>query len=166
VGRGEVAAVVREVLDDLGPDLRDAEVTLEIVECATACTPSVLAQLVRNVVGNSIKYRGTDRPLQVSIDARPCPPAPDPAVAEPQRAPDDTRLIEIVVTDNGVGMTREAAARAFDPFYRASATSRLPGHGLGLAIVKRTVDAMGGDCQLTSTPNQGTRVTLHLPAAR
>ncbi|TMQ05672.1 MAG: HAMP domain-containing histidine kinase [Deltaproteobacteria bacterium] len=162
-GRGDVATVVREVLDDLGPDLGDAEVKLAITDCATACTPSVLAQLVRNVVGNAIKYRGADRPLQVSIDARPCPAAPEPAAGKPH---DDARVVEIVVTDNGVGMTHEAAARAFDPFYRASTTSRIPGHGLGLAIVKRTVDAMGGDCRLTSAPNQGTRVTLHLPAAR
>lgn len=148
-GRGEVGEVVREVLDDLGPDLRDAEVTLAISDCATACTPGVLAQLVRNVVGNAIKYRGAGRPLQVTIDA----------------AVDDARLVEIVVTDNGVGMTDEAAARAFDPFYRAATVRGIPGHGLGLAIVKRTVDAMGGDCRLSSAPNQGTRVTLHLPAA-
>jgi two-component system OmpR family sensor kinase len=165
-GRGDVAAVVREVLDDLGPDLRDAEVTVAVADCATACTAGVLAQLVRNVVGNSIKYRGADRPLQVKIDARPCPAASDPVVADAHPPAGDSRVIEIVVTDNGVGMTREAAAHAFDPFYRAAATSRLPGHGLGLAIVKRTIDAIGGNCHLTSAPNQGTRVTLQLPAAR
>jgi len=169
-GRGEVGAVVREVLDDLGPDLRDAEVRLAIADCATACTPGVLAQLVRNVLGNAIKYRGAGRPLQVSIDAKPHEP-PSPAAAEPVAVagaasrPDEARLIEIVVTDNGVGMTDEAAAHAFDPFYRATTALGIPGHGLGLAIVKRTVDAMGGDCHLSSAPNQGTRVTLHLPAA-
>jgi signal transduction histidine kinase len=70
-----------------------------------------------------------------------------------------------VVSDNGVGMTTEAVAHAFDPFYRASPTRSVPGHGLGLAIVKRTIDAMGGDCHLVSAPNEGTRVTLHLPSA-
>jgi signal transduction histidine kinase len=157
-GRGDVAAVVREVLDDLSHELRDAEVTLAIAECATACTPGVLAQVVRNLITNAIKYRGTGRRLLVNIDARPCPttaPAASPAPAQ----------IELVVTDNGVGMTTEAVEHAFDPFYRASATHSIPGHGLGLAIVKRTIDAMGGDCHLASVPNQGTRVTLHLPSA-
>lgn len=158
-GRGEVGPVVREVLDDLGADLRDAEVVLAIADCATACTPSVLAQLVRNVVGNAIKYRGAGRPLQVTIDAKPRAPE------LPEIATRSTGQIEIVVTDNGVGMTREAAAHAFDPFYRATSARSIPGHGLGLAIVKRTVDAMGGDCELSSAPNEGTRVTLHLPAA-
>jgi len=158
-GRGDVAAAVREVLDDLSQELRDAEVNLAVADCATACAPEVLAQLVRNVVSNAIKYRGADRRLVVQIDARPCAPgACDAAPAAP--------CIDLVVTDNGVGMTREAAAHAFDPFYRASATRSVPGHGLGLAIVKRTLDAMGGGCELDSTPNQGTRVTLRLPAAR
>jgi signal transduction histidine kinase len=148
-GRGEVGAVVREVLDDLSQDLRDAEVKLAIPDTATAaCAPGVLAQLVRNVVTNAIKYRGTGRKLQVNIDGQ-----------------NVRGRIELTVTDNGVGMTREAVSHAFDPFYRATATRGIPGHGLGLAIVKRTVDAMGGDCQLASAPNEGTRVTLHLPAA-
>lgn len=158
-GRGEVAAVVHEVLDDLAPELRDAEVTLTLADCATACPPGVLAQLVRNIVTNAIKYRGSDRRLLLRIDAR--LHAGD-AAAQPARG---TKLIELIVTDNGVGMTREAAAHAFDPFYRASATRSIPGHGLGLAIVKRTLDAMGGDCHLASAPNEGTSVTLRLPAA-
>lgn len=154
-GRVNVAAAVREVLDDLRPELRDAEVTLAVADCTTACTPGVLSQLIRNLITNAIKYRGADRRLLVAIDARPCDAEP-PAGAH--------RQIEIVVADNGVGMTREAVAHAFDPFYRASATRGIPGHGLGLAIVKRTLDAMGGDCELASVPNEGTRVTLHLPA--
>jgi signal transduction histidine kinase len=97
--------------------------------------------------------------LLLTIDAK--PRAGDPT-AQPAC---DAKLVEIVVTDNGVGMTREAVAHAFDPFYRASTARSIPGHGLGLAIVKRTLDAMGGDCQLDSVPNQGTSVTLRLPAA-
>jgi signal transduction histidine kinase len=165
-GRGEVAAVVREVLDDLSHELRDADVTLAIADCATTCTPGVLAQLVRNLVTNAIKYRGADRRLLVTIDARPCDEAlPVPPGRTANRRARDAALIELTVTDNGVGMTTEAVAHAFDPFYRASPTRSVPGHGLGLAIVKRTIDAMGGDCHLASAPNQGTRVTLHLPAA-
>jgi len=163
-GRGEVAVVVREVLDDLSQELRDAEVTLAVADCTAACTPGVLAQLIRNLVTNAIKYRGTDRRLLVAIDAKPCAgPAGDPERGTGR--PRDARLIEIVVADNGVGMTREAAAHAFDPFYRASTSRGIPGHGLGLAIVKRTLDAMGGACHLASVPNEGTRITLHLPAA-
>ncbi|HEX2691587.1 MAG TPA: HAMP domain-containing sensor histidine kinase [Kofleriaceae bacterium] len=158
-GRGDVATVVHEVLDDLRFELHDADITLTIANCATACSPGVLAQLMRNLVTNAIKYRGADRRLLLKIDAM---PRGGDATARPAN---DATLVEIVVTDNGVGMTREAVAHAFDPFYRANPTPGIPGHGLGLAIVKRTLDAMGGDCHLASAPNEGTSVTLRLPAA-
>lgn len=164
-GRGNIAAVVREVLDDLGPELRDAEVTLALTDCAAACTPGVLAQLVRNVLTNAIKYRKADRPLHVEIAARPRTGGAADRLFEGDGHADGPSLIELVVADNGVGMTGEAVAHAFDPFYRASATRGIPGNGLGLAIVKRTLDAMGGDCHLSSAPNEGTRITLYLPAA-
>ena len=162
-GRGDVATAVHEVLDDLSDELRDAEVTLAVADCAAACTPGVLAQLMRNLLTNAIKYRGADRRLLVQIDAKRRAGDPDD---EPVRGRlPGADLIEIVVTDNGVGMTGEAVRHAFDPFYRASTARGIPGNGLGLAIVKRTLDSMGGDCQLVSAPNQGTRVTLRLPAA-
>ena len=165
-GRGDVAAVVREVLDDLSAELCDADVKLSVADCTTACTPGVLAQLVRNLITNAIKYRGAGRRLRVEIDANPrAGAAALPPGCQAKRCSRDSSLIELSVTDNGVGMTHEAVAHAFDPFYRASTTQGIPGHGLGLAIVKRTLDAMGGDCHLVSTPNHGTRITLHLPAA-
>jgi two-component system OmpR family sensor kinase len=164
-GSGDVGATVREVLDDLGPELGDAEVTLALSDCAVACTPGVLAQLVRNVLTNAIKYRKVDRQLHVEIAARPrTGDAAAPPLAAHRHASDASQ-IELVVADNGVGMTGEAVAHAFDPFYRANATREIPGNGLGLAIVKRTLDAMGGDCHLASALNEGTRVTLYLPAA-
>jgi two-component system, OmpR family, sensor kinase len=165
-GSGDVAAAVREVLDDLGPELRDAEVTLALADCAAACTPGVLAQLMRNLLSNAIKYRRADRRLRVEIAARTRPSdATVLAACETNRQAADAPLIEIIVADNGVGMTGEAVAHAFDPFYRASATRAVPGNGLGLAIVKRALDAMGGGCHLASAPNECTRVTLYLPAA-
>jgi len=165
-GRGEVAGVVREVLDDLSHELHDAELIVRVTDCTVACSSGVLAQLVRNLVTNAIKFRGADRRLRIAIDARArAGHPPDEGTGERYRFAHDARLIEVTISDNGVGMTREAVAHAFDPFYRASATRGIPGHGLGLAIVKRTVDAMGGDCHLVSAPNEGARITLHLPAA-
>jgi signal transduction histidine kinase len=165
-GCGDVAAAVREVLDDLAPELRDAEVTLTHTDCTAACTPGVLAQLVRNLITNAIKYRRADRRLRVEIAARPRTGHADERPArEATRRAGAASLIELIVADNGVGMTGEAIAHAFDPFYRASATRSIPGNGLGLAIVKRALDAIGGDCQLASSPDEGTRVTLYLPAA-
>jgi len=146
-GQVTVTPVVLELLDELRADLRDVEVKLELTECTTACSAGTLAQILRNVIGNALKYRSPDRRLLLRISAR--------------RADDQ---IELAVSDNGIGMDAETAAHAFEPLYRGPGASS-PGHGLGLAIVKRTVTAIGGTVELSSTKNEGTRVTVRVPAA-
>jgi nitrogen-specific signal transduction histidine kinase/CheY-like chemotaxis protein len=68
--------------------------------------------------------------------------------------------IRISVTDNGVGMSKETAARAFEPFF----TTKEPGKGtgMGLAAVDGTVKNHGGKVCLRSEEGQGTVVTLYL----
>jgi signal transduction histidine kinase len=147
-GKTEVAPVVNDLLDELEPELRGAAVDVHVAECTAACPPNVLAQVLRNVIGNSAKYRSPERPLELHIDAH----------CEGDR-------VEIAVGDNGIGMDADTRAHAFDPFYRARGAKSVGGHGLGLAIVKRTIDALGGTCTLDSSANHGTRVTMWLPAA-
>jgi two-component system OmpR family sensor kinase len=58
-------------------------------------------------------------------------------------------------------MDAEAAAHAFDRFWRAGESS---GAGLGLAIVRDLVLAHGGEVALESTPGRGTTVRVSFPA--
>ena len=69
------------------------------------------------------------------------------------------------VADQGIGMTEEQRARAFDPFFQgdASTTRRYGGAGLGLTIVRRIVAQMGGDIAVASAPGAGTRFDVTLP---
>lgn len=145
--RGRVAEVAREILDELAPELAEAEVTLAVGELAVACSPGVLGQVLRNLVSNAAKYRATDRRLAVRIEA--------------ERAGSS---VVLSVADNGLGMDEETRAHAFEPLYRAPGASR-PGHGLGLSIVKRTVESAGGTVELASTRGEGTRVVVTLPIA-
>ncbi len=147
-GTAAVRPIIDEVLDDVRGDLRDAGLATNLMDCTAACSPSALSQILRNVVGNALKYRAPERRLVLGIDVR--------------RA---GTVIEIVISDNGAGMNPEIAAHAFDPYYRAPSASG-PGHGLGLAIVKRTAEAIGGSVVLVSTVGSGTTVTLKLPSAK
>ena len=72
-------------------------------------------------------------------------------------------LVEISVTDNGVGMARHVAERALDPFFTTKALDK--GTGLGLAQVYATARQSGGDIKIDSAPGQGTTMRLLLPAS-
>lgn len=71
--------------------------------------------------------------------------------------------VVVSVIDNGRGMTAEVLSRAMDPFFSHRPAGR--SRGLGLARVRRWMLLGGGDVQLESKPDVGTRVVLRLPAA-
>jgi signal transduction histidine kinase len=70
----------------------------------------------------------------------------------------------IEITDTGVGMEPEFAARIFDPFFSRRADG-VAGTGLGLTIVKNFVERMGGTIEVNSTPGTGTRFRIRLALA-
>ncbi len=68
--------------------------------------------------------------------------------------------VGIQVIDDGCGMDDERRARAFEPFF----TSKVGrGNGLGLAIVRGTIEQYGGKVTLSSSPGEGTTVSISLP---
>jgi two-component system sensor histidine kinase SenX3 len=75
-------------------------------------------------------------------------------------------LVEITVTDHGLGIAPEHQERVFERFFRVDqARSRSTGGtGLGLAIVKHVAANHGGDIQLRSEPGTGSTFTLRIPA--
>jgi two-component system NtrC family sensor kinase len=87
--------------------------------------------------------------------------ADPPRVVLRVRASDAGVLFE--VEDNGAGMTRDEAARVFEPFY--STKTEKGGTGLGLAIAGDIIRAHGGSLAVDSTPGSGSRFTVRLPQA-
>jgi signal transduction histidine kinase len=72
-------------------------------------------------------------------------------------------MVELRVSDNGIGMTAETMSRAFDPFF--TTTDKGLG-GVGLAMVKGFAQEAGGGVKLASELGIGTTVMIRLPAAR
>jgi two-component system sensor histidine kinase SenX3 len=75
-------------------------------------------------------------------------------------------MVEITVTDHGLGIAPEYQEQVFERFFRVDqARSRSSGGtGLGLAIVKHVAVNHGGDVQLWSKPGTGSTFTLRIPA--
>jgi len=72
----------------------------------------------------------------------------------------------LTVTDNGAGIAPEHLPYLFDRFYRAehSRSRTTGGSGLGLAITKHLIEAHHGTITVTSTPEEGSTFTIHVPA--
>ena len=69
----------------------------------------------------------------------------------------------VTVGDDGPGLSAEQAAKVFDQFERLGRSGD-GGSGLGLYISRKLARAMGGDLTVESTPGEGARFTLELPA--
>lgn len=103
-------------------------------------------QVLFNLLSNAVKYcdRGS-----VTLDL--------------QRAPGEPARLRFVVTDTGIGIGREAAARLFDRAAAPAVDDTRAGAGLGLDISRRLAHLMGGELTLHSVPGEGSRFCLELP---
>lgn len=85
-------------------------------------------------------------------------------------APKDRKTVWLVIsiTDTGIGIAKDQQNLLFDEFAQVKSKHRLNygGTGLGLAISKKLVNYLGGNIQLESELNKGTKVKLQLPVRR
>jgi two-component system, OmpR family, sensor histidine kinase SenX3 len=107
---------------------------------------NLLVTAVRNLVDNAISYSGDGTRVGVGVRR-------------------ESGLVEISVTDQGIGIASEEQTRVFERFYRVDpARSRATGGtGLGLSIVKHVAANHGGEVTVWSMPGQGSTFTLRLP---
>ncbi|WP_347754363.1 ATP-binding protein [Agrococcus sp. ProA11] len=108
----------------------------------------LVTMAVQNLIANAVQYSPAATHVGVGV-----------------RVVDE--VVEIAVTDNGVGIAQEDHERVFERFYRIDpARSRVTGGtGLGLSIVKHVAISHGGEVRLWSHPGQGSTFTLRLPVA-
>jgi signal transduction histidine kinase len=77
-------------------------------------------------------------------------------------------MVEIAVSDSGVGIPERALPHVFDAFFQAdsSPTREFGGVGLGLTIARSFVQAHGGEIRVVSVAGGGTTVSVMLPVLR
>ncbi|MGX1792948.1 sensor histidine kinase [Microbacterium sp. NPDC055312] len=108
----------------------------------------VLIEAVGNLIANAIVYspRGSRVGVGVKVDGD---------------------VVEIAVTDQGIGIADADLERIFERFYRAdeARSRRTGGTGLGLSIVKHATQRHGGEVRVWSRPGRGSTFTMRLPLA-
>ncbi len=105
-----------------------------------------ISVVINNLLSNAVKYHDPSKEDQyVSI-----------------KIGFNSKEAEIIIEDNGMGISREHINKIFDMFYRA--TDENKGSGLGLYIVKETLDKLNGKIRVGSEKNKGTIFTLKLPS--
>jgi signal transduction histidine kinase/ligand-binding sensor domain-containing protein/CheY-like chemotaxis protein len=111
-----------------------------------------IRQILMNLVGNSIKFTEFGH---VTVRAQ--------FKAKPND--DLSGMLILTVSDEGIGMSEEVQRKVFEPFQQAdsSTTRQYGGTGLGLSISRKFVEVMHGDISVSSTPGQGTAITVSLP---
>ena len=106
----------------------------------------ILIEAVGNLIANAIVYSPRGSRVGVGVKA-------------------DDDVVEIAVSDQGIGIAEADRERIFERFYRAdeARSRRTGGTGLGLSIVKHATQRHGGEVRLWSRPGRGSTFTIRLP---
>lgn len=127
----------------------DVELDIGDKKLLVDADPSQIAQVLRNLIDNAIKFTPDGGSLKLSAKA-------------------DKKQAIISVQDSGKGIDKESIPHLFERFYKAE-KAHTPGEsagtGLGLSIVKRIIDQHDQDITVESEPGKGTRFTFTLKRA-
>jgi two-component system, OmpR family, sensor histidine kinase SenX3 len=109
---------------------------------------ALLTVAVHNLIANAIQYSDNGSKVGVGVDV----------VGD---------IVEIAVSDQGIGIPESERDRVFERFFRSdpARSRRTGGSGLGLSIVKHVVQNHGGDVTLWSKEGSGSTFTIRLPMA-
>lgn len=102
---------------------------------------SLLKHVMMNLLSNAVKF------------------SPDNSLIDVKTAVHDG-IINLIVSDAGIGIPAEEQHHLFERFYRASNADNIQGTGLGLHIVKRYIELMDGKIECTSQQNKGTTIKI------
>ena len=147
----DLIALTESIVLDFKPALRSKGLVLEEhwgpSDGARMMDPYLYERILFNLLSNAVKF--TPRGGSIRLDLR-----------------FDGPKLELLVTDTGIGISKDAAKALFQKFSQAEASStrRFEGTGLGLALARECAQLLGGDIQVESEPGRGSRFIVHLNA--
>jgi signal transduction histidine kinase/CheY-like chemotaxis protein len=140
---GEVGAIIRPLVAKSGNAL---EISVASGVGSMRTDRTKLKQCLLNVLSNASKFT-QDGKLTVAVERT------------------DRAMIQMTISDTGIGMSEEQLGRLFQAFSQADAstTKKFGGTGLGLAITRHFCRLLGGDISVTSRVGEGSTFTIVVP---
>ena len=127
--------------------LRGARLALDAPAgpCWVSADPTRLHQVLQNLMSNALKYGGQGGQVTLRVQA-------------------DGTGRELMVEDNGPGLSVQQQQHLFEPFNRLGREhGDVEGTGIGLVIARQLVELMNGELRVSSQPGKGSRFTVVLP---
>ncbi len=144
--RVDVEPIIESIIDLNLPIIKSNTIAINYSELPKIHTSKASFSIVlRNLIGNAIKYRSKIRPLVIEIKIK----------KEPNRW-------VIHISDNGLGIKESNLDKIFRPFYKEDSQSDV-GVGMGLAVCKKIILNLGGDIWVTSKLGSGSTLSFNLP---
>ena len=153
LGNVDLSSFFREIIRDWEKKLTSKQLNV-IVDVPSDLSPiqvdrTRLREALYNLLDNAVKYSREQSDIRLSARGR-------------------DGEIELSVSDDGIGISREDLPRIFERFYRADkarSPDKIRGTGLGLAIVKHIAQLHGGRVEAESELEKGTTIRVILPSA-
>lgn len=136
---------IRESIVLLEPKWSKKDISFDInmPELVYSGQRELLFQVWTNIISNAIKFSDNGGSIMIFIRQ-------------------SRGYIEVVISDDGIGMDEETQSHIFDKFYQGDTSRRSQGNGLGLALCKKILDKCGGKIFVTSEPGNGSVFIVQL----
>ena len=107
-----------------------------------------IIQALVNVLSNAHKYSPAGSAIRLEVE---------------EKESNNQPYVGVVISDQGIGMTKQQLSRLFERFYRADTSGKVPGTGLGMCLVKEIMEMHLGSVEVDSQFGKGTQVRLWMP---
>jgi two-component system, chemotaxis family, sensor kinase Cph1 len=138
---------VNSAIEHLEVKIEEKNATLNVGQLPNVIgNKAYLSQLFLNLISNSLKFSTRQPVINISGETK-------------------GDKVELLISDNGIGMDEGSLLRIFEPFHRLNAKSEYEGTGIGLTICKRIIEIHNGTITATSQQGVGSTFTIILPLA-
>lgn len=152
--------LLTDVLSDLELSIEEQAAEIQVGHLPMVeGIPSLLRQLLANILSNSIKFHKPEETPFIRVSSRRL----SKREKEEHFLPPSASYLQIDIQDQGIGFDQEYEQRIFQVFQRLHGKSAYPGSGLGLAICKRIAERHNGFISATGKDGEGALFSIILP---